>query len=180
MFKRNIKRIAACFIVISLLMGYSACFSYVIAESTNDVITSEDAETSYIGGGYAATGRIKGKGYTFEVYDASNGLPTSDANYIIGTSDGYVLIGGYSGIIKYDGSTFERLDTSYGLTSGRGLFEDSRHRIFVGTNDNGVVIIYGNENTHITYKDGLPSSSIRVFAIWRIRIITLDYGCVFS
>ncbi|MBQ9342255.1 MAG: hybrid sensor histidine kinase/response regulator, partial [Lachnospiraceae bacterium] len=124
----------------------------------------EDAETSYIGGGYAATGRIKGKGYTFEVYDASNGLPTSDANYIIGTSDGYVLIGGYSGIIKYDGSTFERLDTSYGLTSGRGLFEDSRHRIFVGTNDNGVVIIDGNENTHITYKDGLPSSSIRVFA----------------
>ncbi|MCR5345773.1 MAG: response regulator [Lachnospiraceae bacterium] len=164
MFKRNVKRIAACFIVISLLMGYSACFSYVIAESTNDIITSEDDEASYIGGGYAATGRIKGKGYTFEVYDASNGLPTSDANYIIGTSDGYVLIGGYSGIIKYDGSTFERLDTSYGLTSGRGLFEDSRHRIFVGTNDNGVVIIDGNENTHITYKDGLPSSSIRVFA----------------
>ena len=164
MFKRNIKRIAACFIVISLLMVYMGYFAYAVADTDDDVTTITEEDASYIGGGYAATGRMSGKGYTYEVYDASNGLPTSDANYIIGTSDGYVLIGGYSGIIKYDGSTFERLDTSYGLTSGRGLFEDSRHRIFVGTNDNGVVIIDGNENTHITYKDGLPSSSIRVFA----------------
>ena len=119
---------------------------------------------SVTGGGYAATGQVKNAGYTSEIYDATNGLPTSDANFILGASDGYVWIGGYSGIIRYDGTTFERLDTSDGLTSGRGFFEDSRGRIWIATNDNGVVVIDGEERTHFTYKDGLPSSSIRIFA----------------
>ena len=117
-----------------------------------------------IGGGYAITGQVPGVGYTSELYDAGNGLPTSDANYILSSSDGYIWIGGYSGIIRYDGMSFERLDTSEGLTSGRGLFEDSKGRIWVGTNDNGVTVLDGNERIHFTYRDGLPSSSIRIFA----------------
>lgn len=115
------------------------------------------------GGGYAASGQIPNVSYTSEIYDATNGLPTSDANFILGSREGYIYIGGYSGIIKYDGTTFERLDTSGGLTSGRGLFEDSKGRIWVGTNDNGVVVIDGDETIHLTYENGLPSSSIRVF-----------------
>ena len=119
---------------------------------------------SKAGGGYAATGQVKNAGYTSVIYDATNGLPTSDANFILGASDGFVWIGSYSGIIRYDGTTFERLDTSGGLTSGRGFFEDSGGRIWIATNDNGVVVIDGEERTHFTYKDGLPSSSIRIFA----------------
>ena len=116
-----------------------------------------------IGGGYAVTGQLSDVGYTAQMYDAANGLPTSDANYILGSTDGYIWIGGYSGIIKYDGNTFERLDSASGLTSGRVIFEDSKQRIWVGTNDNGVVMINGSESRHYTYKDGLPSSSIRAF-----------------
>lgn len=123
---------------------------------------SEELPT--FGGGYAATGQITDCGYTSRIYDASNGLPTSDANYIMCSSDGYIWVGGYSGIIRYDGNSFTRLDTSDGLTNGRGLFEDSKGRIWIGTNDNGVVVIDGNKKTHLTYKEGLPSSSIRVFA----------------
>ncbi|MCR4909319.1 MAG: response regulator [Lachnospiraceae bacterium] len=116
------------------------------------------------GGGYAVTGQLHGVGYTAKIYDATNGLPTSDANWILGASDGYVWIGGYSGIIRYDGTTFERMDSSGGLTSGRAIFEDSKGRIWVGTNDNGVVLLDGSESTHFTYKEGLPSSSVRSFA----------------
>ena len=116
------------------------------------------------GGGYAATGQIGNVGYSSKIYDAISGLPTSDANYILCSSDGYIWLGCYSGIIRYDGNTFQRLDTGTGMTNGRGLFEDSRGRIWIGTNDNGVVVIDGSEQTHITYKDGLPSSSIRVFS----------------
>ncbi len=119
---------------------------------------------SQYGGGYAASGQIDGVSYTTEVYDASNGLPTSDAMFVIGASDGHMWIGGYSGVIRYDGTVFERLDTAGGLTSARGIFEDKTGRIWVGTNDNGVVVIDGNERIHLTYKDGLPSSSIRIFA----------------
>ncbi len=116
------------------------------------------------GGGYAATGQIKNTGFSTQVYDASNGLPTSDANCVLASSDGYIWIGGYSGIICYDGINFTRMDTTYGMTSGRGMFEDSKSRIWVGTNDNGVVVLEGDRQTHITYREGLLPSSIRVFA----------------
>ena len=116
------------------------------------------------GGGFAVTKQFSDVGYTSLIYDATNGLPTSDANYILGAKDGYVWIGGYSGIIRYDGKNFERLPTTNGLTSGRAFFEDSKHRIWVGTNDNGVAVIDGNKIRQFTYRDGLPSSSIRHFA----------------
>ena len=117
-----------------------------------------------IGGGYAVTGQIPQMGYTFEVYNAANGLPTSDANVILSSSDGYIWVGGYSGVFRYDGTSFERLPTYLGTTSGRGLFEDSKKRLWVATNDNGVVVLYDEKSRRYNYKDGLPSSSVRVFA----------------
>ncbi len=122
------------------------------------------AAGSITGGGYAVTGQIEGAGYSSVIYDASSGLPTSDANCIFCDHDGYVWIGGYSGVIRYDGSVFERMDGAEGLTSGACFFEDSRNRIWIGTNDNGIVVLDGEESRHITYRDGLPSSSIRSFA----------------
>ncbi len=116
------------------------------------------------GGGYAITRQFSDMGYTSFIYDATNGLPTSDANYLLGASNGNIWIGGYSGIIRYDGNVFDRLPTSNGLTSGRAFFEDSKQRIWVGTNDNGVVVIDGEQIRQYTYKDGMPSSSIRNFA----------------
>ena len=129
-----------------------------------DTHAAADApEPVLYGGGYAASGQIDNVGVMAELYNIENGLPTSEANFVMCSSGGYIWIGGYSGIIRYDGTSFERLDSSDGLTSGRGLFEDSRGRIWVGTNDNGVVVLDGGERTHLTVDDGLPSSSIRVF-----------------
>ncbi len=127
-------------------------------------LSADTANLSLSGGGYAATGQLENVGYISEIYDATNGLPTSDANYIMSGSDGYIWIGGYSGIIRYDGSKFERLDSSEGLTSGRCIFEDSRKRMWIGTNDNGVVVIDKGKSSRFTYEDGLQSSSIRTFA----------------
>lgn len=114
-------------------------------------------------GGYAVTGQLGSIGYTSVLYDAGNGLETSDANFILGASDGYVWIGGYSGILRYDGTNFQKLDTALGLANGRALFEDSRGRVWIGTNDNGVVVLDRAESTHLTWREGLPSSSIRAF-----------------
>ena len=132
------------------------------SEDTSSMVQNKRSEKKN-GGGFAASGQIEGIGYTADLYDSTNGLPTSDATWIQGTRDGYILIGGYSGILRYDGSYFERLNSSEGLTSGRSMYEDSRGRIWVGTNDNGVVVMDGNETVHLTYRDGLTSSSIRCF-----------------
>ncbi len=122
-----------------------------------------DNEEVRTGGGYAASGQINDVGFTTVLYDAKNGLPTSDANSIYSASDGYIWVGGYSGIFKYDGESFDRLDSSGGLTNGKVFYEDHKHRMWIGTNDNGIVIINNGENIRITYEDGLPSSSIRGF-----------------
>lgn len=122
-----------------------------------------DSGDTFVGGAYAVTGQIKNVSYTSKLYDATNGLPTSDANYVMGSSNGYIWIGSYSGIIRYDGSEFVRFENIDGLTSGRVIYEDKSGNIWVGTNDNGVVMLDGINSTHITYKEGLPSSSIRMF-----------------
>ncbi len=144
---------------------YTICsfFILLIAASPYTVMADISERTSF-GGGYAATGQIEDAGYTAQLYDASNGLPTSDANYVMGASDGYIWVGSYSGILRYDGNTFTKYDSADGLTNGRALYEDRKGRIWLGTNDNGVIVIEGTDHTHFTYKEGLPSSSIRSFA----------------
>ena len=156
---RGVKtRLSAVFTALIMVTGLSQMS--VPAESGR----TDPHEYDAYGGGYAVSEQISGAGYTSELYDASNGLPTSDAMFLLSASDGRMWIGGYSGIIAYDGTVFERMDTSDGLTSARGFLEDSKGRIWTGTNDNGVVVTDGRKRTHLTYKDGLPSSSIRTFA----------------
>ncbi|MCR5251647.1 MAG: response regulator [Lachnospiraceae bacterium] len=152
--KKRIRSAAALLLVFAYL-------ALIPALAPKNVRAAGDSDK--VGGGYAVTGQLEGVGYTEEVYDATNGLPTSDAMFILGASDGHVYFGGYSGVIRYDGTSFDRLDTSDGLTSARAIFEDSRGRIWVGTNDNGVVMLDGTQSLHYTYRDGLPSSSIRIF-----------------
>lgn len=156
--------------VMSSFVGYCSDTSYETTDyetSDYDFSDYEDAEDDdeiTIGGGKVLSGQVDSIGYTSVVYDETSGLATSDANFIIGASDGYMWIGSYSGIYRYDGTVFEKIEYSGGLTSGRGLFEDSKGRIWVGTNDNGVVVIENEQATWLTYKEGLPSSSIRHFA----------------
>ncbi len=116
------------------------------------------------GGGYAASDQIPGVYFLPVLYDATSGLPTSEANCVLCSSDGYIWIGGYSGITKYNGVSFERLPATDGLTSARSLFEDSKGRIWVATNDSGVVVIDGLEKTRYTKAEGLGSNSVRTFA----------------
>ncbi len=164
-FKGLSLKLAAAFATSVFLSAGAFTFVPVYAAATETPPPRTEKDMVHgIGGGYAASGQLEGAGYSAQLYDATSGLPTSDANYILGATDGYMWIGAYSGIIRYDGSVFERLTTVEGLTSGRGLFEDSKGRIWVGTNDNGVIVIDKAESTHLTYKDGLVSSSIREFA----------------
>ncbi|MBQ9383839.1 MAG: response regulator [Ruminiclostridium sp.] len=151
--RKMVKKICAAAGLAVLLWALAVVFS-----------AAAGAELVSSGGGYAVSKQIEGVGYAAKLYNAESGLPTSDANCIMSASDGYIWIGGYSGIIRYDGSSFERLDASDGLTNGRAIFEDSKGRIWVGTNDNGVVLIDGEEHIRYTYKEGLASSSVRGIA----------------
>ncbi len=102
-----------------------------------------------------------GEGYASILYNNSNGLPTSEANAIAETPDGFIWIGGYSGLTRYDGNQFKRYDSTTGINSVVSLFVDSKNRLWIGTNENGVAVLERGELTFFDQVEGLKSSSIR-------------------
>ena len=105
-----------------------------------------------------------GDGYSNVLYDNTNGLPTSEANAIAETEDGFIWIGSYSGLIRYDGNAFERFDSTTGIASVVSLFVDSSQRLWVGTNDSGVACMDRGDVRMYNRNDGLKSLSIRAVA----------------
>ena len=103
----------------------------------------------------------KGVGYSSVLYDNSNGLPTSEANAIVQSDDGFIWIGSYSGLIRYDGNEFYRYSSSTGIASVMSLFVDSRQRLWVGTNDTGIALLQDEDFTFYGKAEGLRSASVR-------------------
>ena len=131
------------FILISLLLLDTGSFKYLKAEQQN-------IDLSRTGAGYASV-----------LYDNSNGLPTSEANAIAETEEGFIWIGGYSGLVRYDGSEFVRFDSTTGIASVISLFVDSKDRLWIGTNDSGVFVMKDSDLSRFTREDGLRDLSIR-------------------
>ncbi len=158
------KRIIRSFLCAGAAFILTLSFTVPLLAQEKEGIEEKSDPAERMGGGYAVSGQLEGVGYAAKLYNATNGLPTSDANTILAASDGYIWIGGYSGLIRYDGTTFERQDSSKGLANAKTIFEDDRGRLWVGTNDNGIVVLDHGEQKQFTYIDGLPSSTIRSFA----------------
>lgn len=104
-----------------------------------------------------------GEGYSAILYDNTRGLPTSEANAIVTTSEGFIWIGSYAGLIRYDGNTFERMGTDLGVSSVVALYVDSKGRLWVGTNDSGVAVIDKGVVHKFNRENGLRSLYIRSF-----------------
>ena len=103
----------------------------------------------------------KSDGYSAVLYDNRNGLPTSEANAITQTGDGFIWIGSYAGLIRYDGNTFERIDSTTGIANVRCLYVDSMDRLWIGTNDSGVFLMTRGNLRNWNMDSGMESVSIR-------------------
>ena len=93
------------------------------------------------------------------VYDIDSGMPFSEANAITQTPDGFIYIGCYGGLLRFDGRSFERFD---GITSVVDLFTDSRGRLWISANG-AICMQYGSFRTY-GKEDGLPSASVQKIA----------------
>ncbi len=103
---------------------------------------------------------IKFQDYVKTIYNNTNGLPSSEANAIVETEDGYIWIGGYAGLCRYDGTRFEYI-TEGGLSNVTAMAEDGQGRLWIGTNDRGIAVYDKGEFFFISKEDGLPANSIR-------------------
>ena len=99
--------------------------------------------------------------YTSVLYDSTNGMPTSEANAIAQSSDGFIWLGGYSGLVRYDGNTFYRYDSTSGISSVFALYVDDNNRIWIGTNENGVAMLDFDETKVYGRVEGIKSHSVR-------------------
>ena len=100
-------------------------------------------------------------GYFSYLYDNSNGLITSEANTVAQIGIGFIWIGGYSGLTRYDGNEFTHFDPTTGIASVNCLYVDSQDRLWVGTNDNGLAVRERAQFKFWGRDEGLTSLSVR-------------------
>ncbi|MBR5400724.1 MAG: hypothetical protein IK102_02830 [Treponema sp.] len=103
--------------------------------------------------------------YVYQSWSAFGGLSGTTANDIYQTNDGYINIGTYEGLVRFDGVAFtsinRALDSTYNFVSVRTIIQDSRGDIWLGSNDEGLQKISDKGNKLYTINEGLPNNSIR-------------------
>ncbi len=113
--------------------------------------------------GIAAHAEEYGADYEAAPFTSRDGLPSAEVNAIAQTKDGSIWVGTYSGLFFYDGIKFERTNLNDKIKNVTVLFVDSKGRLWVGTNDSGIVCYdpeSGNAQLY-DYDKGMPSDSIR-------------------
>jgi ligand-binding sensor domain-containing protein/signal transduction histidine kinase len=81
--------------------------------------------------------------YNFNHWTTENGLPSNSLLHIFQTSDGYLWISGYSGLIRFDGDKFTIYNTTntdvFESNVIRNLAEDSKGNLWMTTQGSGLV-----------------------------------------
>ena len=101
--------------------------------------------------------------YAGTLYDTESGLESVEINAIAQTKDGYMWVGSYSGLYRYDGYRFRSFAIDERIKNVMVLFVDSKGRLWIGTNDSGVGC-YDVDTGEIEFFDtgrGLASDAIR-------------------
>ena len=106
--------------------------------------------------------------YVYQSWNAFGTLNGTSATDIIQTSDGYINIGTYEGLARFDGLTFtthkRSSDNDLTFVSVRAILEDSQGNLWIGSNDEGLQKISADGTKTYTTKNGLPNNSIRCLA----------------
>ena len=122
------------------------------------------------------------------VYNNQNGFPSGTANDIAQTNDGILWIGTYAGLYRYSGNDFELMNNYEGVYNVNCLYTDSEGRLWIGTNDCGLVLLVNEKIANIVDSaDGLPSDSVRsivqcsdgdyyIGTSGNMAIVRMDYG----
>ncbi len=98
----------------------------------------------------------------WNTFETLNGTSVTD---IIQTSDGYITIGTYEGLARFDGSNFsthkKSKDNDLNFISVRTILQDSSGNLWIGSNDEGLQLITPTYTKVFTTENGLPNNSIR-------------------
>src|SRR5262245_47855813 len=104
-----------------------------------------------------------GAQYIARAWNTAEGLPQNTVTSIVQTRDGYLWVGTFGGLARFDGNTFTVFDpgNTPGLGSARivTLHEDRTGVLWIGT-EGGLTKYDGGRFTTFTTGDGLPHYEI--------------------
>ena len=75
--------------------------------------------------------------YVQTVFGNEAGLSSGEANTIAQTADGYLWVGCYGGLLRFDGTSFTDFSAQLGTASIRSLFATDDGDLYIGTNSAG-------------------------------------------
>jgi len=98
--------------------------------------------------------------YRFDAWTTDNGLPQNSIINILKTSDGYLWMTTFDGLVRYDGVRFKVFNggNTRGIKSSRflTLFEDRNKTLWITTAESGIARYKDGVFTTYTTGDGLP------------------------
>lgn len=129
--------------------------------------------------------------YISRTWTSKDGLPGNTITDLVQTKEGYLLVGTYEGLVRFDGvkviTLNRKYDPIFDFVSARSVFQTTNGDLWVGGNDSGICILRDKwDNIKLTTADGLPNNSIRAICpdksgnVWigtasGIAYVTPDY-----
>jgi diguanylate cyclase (GGDEF)-like protein len=121
--------------------------------------------------------------YGHDVWQTDQGLPQNSVVAIEQTQDGYLWLGTYQGLVRFDGTRFVVFHSgnTEAITSNRivALAEDGHGGLWIGTNGGGLVRYQNGRFTAFHTGSGLPSDAVSALLVARdgaVWIGTRDAG----
>ena len=120
--------------------------------------------TAAAAGAQAPLTNDRGSRYRIDAWTTENGLPQNSVTSLLQTHDGYLWLGTFSGLVRFDGTRFVLADEGRpgAFPSNRilSLFEDRPGSLWIGSAWGGLTRLEAGAFKTYTVKDGLPSDSI--------------------
>lgn len=185
---KNIRFLPTLLLCTALSLG---CVHYTVGAASEGAVVPEDNHIEYVGDAADRPDELSdvealdvfdnGMNYSAVIYDYTNGMPTSEANAITQTGDGFIWIGGYGGLVRYDGNTFKQIPLD-GITGIEALYTDSKDRIWIGSANNRVAVMEKGGIRYWNEKNGFLSGSAEAIAEDGSGIVYFgtDHGLAFS
>jgi ligand-binding sensor domain-containing protein len=109
--------------------------------------------------------------YIHTVWGADNGLPNGNNMVLAQSTDGYLWLGTFNGLFRFDGVTFTffNRENAPGMKQAAGMGVKALHAgkdgsVWIGTNGVGLLRLKDGGFTTYTIKEGLSNDTVRAIA----------------
>ncbi len=102
--------------------------------------------------------------YQCDVWKKNDGLPQNSISAIIQTTDGFIWLATPEGLTRFDGLQFKTYNTNntpaFETSSILSIYEDKQKRLWIGTNNGGLICYQNGKFIRYSTEDGLADNSI--------------------